>query len=89
MIRLRIQRGSQCKYVFLIFRGPLRVWLKNENLPGLAMTRSVGDSIAASVGVTWEPEFLEYELDSKDKIVVIATDGVWEFLESVDVLGFY
>ena len=53
------------------------------------MTRSVGDSIAASVGVTWEPEFLEYELDSKDKIVVIATDGVWEFLESVDVLGFY
>lgn len=23
--------------------GPLRVWLKNEDIPGLAMTRSFGD----------------------------------------------
>jgi hypothetical protein len=26
--------------------GPLRVWLKNENYPGLAMTRSMGDAVA-------------------------------------------
>lgn len=36
--------------------GPLRVWLKNENIPGLAMSRSIGDDVATSVGVTWEPE---------------------------------
>lgn len=35
--------------------GPLRVWLKNEDIPGLAMTRSFGDKVAASVGVTAEP----------------------------------
>lgn len=38
------------------FQGPHRVWLKNENLPGLAMSRSFGDNIAKRVGVTWEPE---------------------------------
>lgn len=26
--------------------GPSRVWLKNENVPGLAMARSFGDYIA-------------------------------------------
>lgn len=36
--------------------GPMRVWLKKENIPGLAMSRSIGDNVATSVGVTWEPE---------------------------------
>jgi len=30
----------------------LRVWVKGENVPGLAMTRSMGDMVAASVGVS-------------------------------------
>lgn len=33
----------------------MRVWLKNENMPGLAMSRSMGDKVAASVGVSHEP----------------------------------
>jgi hypothetical protein len=37
------------------FVGPLRVWLKSEDIPGLAMTRSFGDQVAASVGVVAEP----------------------------------
>ena len=32
--------------------GPLRVWTKVDMSPGLAMTRSMGDSIASSVGVS-------------------------------------
>jgi len=36
--------------------GPQRVWLPNEELPGLAMSRSMGDKVAHSVGVTAEPE---------------------------------
>lgn len=35
--------------------GPNRVWVKNESFPGLAMSRSIGDHIASSVGVTCEP----------------------------------
>ena len=36
--------------------GPARVWLKDENIPGLAMSRSIGDNVASSVGVIPEPE---------------------------------
>ena len=35
--------------------GPYRVWLKNENFPGLAMSRSIGDFVAGSVGCICEP----------------------------------
>ena len=36
--------------------GPARVWLKTEQYPGLAMSRSIGDACAHSVGVTHIPE---------------------------------
>jgi serine/threonine protein phosphatase PrpC len=65
--------------------GPLRVWLKSEDVPGLAMTRSFGDTVAHSVGCNAEPELDEYTLTREDKVVVIASDGVWEFLENIDV----
>jgi serine/threonine protein phosphatase PrpC len=35
--------------------GPARVWLKNDAIPGLAMARSVGDTIATQAGVIHDP----------------------------------
>ena len=29
--------------------------MPNSELPGIAMSRSIGDQLAKSVGVTWEP----------------------------------
>lgn len=46
------------------------------------MSRSLGDSVAHTVGVTCEPEISELVLNSLDKIIVIASDGVWEFLSN-------
>lgn len=62
--------------------GPARVWLKDVNVPGLAMSRSIGDLVAASVGVIPEPEFFELVLNESDKFMVIASDGVWEFIDN-------
>ena len=49
------------------------------------MTRSFGDSVAHSVGCNAEPEMSEYVFTKEDKVIVIASDGVWEFLENIDV----
>lgn len=35
--------------------GPKRVWLAKEDVPGLAMSRSIGDYVAQTVGVIAEP----------------------------------
>ena len=42
--------------------GPARVYLKFEEYPGLAMSRSIGDMIAHSVGVSSEPGKIIYFL---------------------------
>ena len=62
--------------------GPPRVWLKYEDVPGLAMSRSFGDEVAASVGTISEPEIEEYEITEDDKFIIIASDGIWEFISS-------
>lgn len=62
--------------------GPMRVWLKHEDTPGLAMSRSFGDSMACRAGVHAVPEVKTFELSTDDKIIVLASDGVWEFLEN-------
>jgi hypothetical protein len=46
------------------------------------MSRSLGDQVAHSVGVSSVPEVTEYIMTVEDKFAVIATDGVWEFLSS-------
>jgi serine/threonine protein phosphatase PrpC len=68
--------------------GPQRVWLKNEDIPGLAMTRSFGDAVSLLAGVTAEPEIKEYELKKEDKMIVIASDGVWEFMSNEHVRNY-
>lgn len=40
--------------------GPARVYLKFEEYPGLAMSRSIGDMVAHSVGVSSEPGKIIY-----------------------------
>ena len=69
------------------FIGPERVWLKDEDVPGLAMSRSFGDEIAHTVGVITEPEIKEYLFLEEDKFIIIASDGLWEFISSDECIG--
>jgi serine/threonine protein phosphatase PrpC len=67
--------------------GPPRVWLGHMDVPGLAMSRSLGDVVAHSAGVTSEPEFTEFELNpDTDKFLVVATDGLWEFINNQETV---
>ena len=63
--------------------GPCRVWYQNrgETL-GLAMSRSIGDSVVHRCGVSSEPETFEHIVDSTDEFLIIATDGVWDVLDN-------
>lgn len=67
--------------------GPPRVWLGHMDVPGLAMSRSLGDAVAHSVGVSSEPEVFEYVLDARKEVfMVLATDGLWEFCSDGEVV---
>ena len=65
---------------------PPRVWSPHGDYPGTAFTRSIGDAIAEELGVTAEPENLARDLTPEDKIIVLASDGVFEFLTNQSVI---
>ena len=65
--------------------GPKRIWLPDSKTPGLAMTRSLGDAIAHSIGGSCEAELKVTQLTSKDYFVILASDGVWEFMSNEEV----
>eukprot|EP00347_Sterkiella_histriomuscorum_P014924 403358988 len=70
--------------------GPLRVWLKNRDFPGLAMTRSIGDRIAHSVGVISIPDVTIYKMNREafEYVLVSATDGIWDVITPEKVKQF-
>ncbi|KAG8459087.1 hypothetical protein KFE25_002494 [Diacronema lutheri] len=63
-----------------------RVWLRDEETPGIAMSRSFGDDLAATVGIVAEPEVQFFELSDDLAFVLIASDGVWEFMSDQEVV---
>ena len=70
--------------------GPPRVWLQYAWIPGLAMSRALGDKIAHTVGVISEPGISVLDLFPADKFIILASDGVWEFIssqEAVEMIG--
>lgn len=64
--------------------GPNRVWLAEVDVPGLAMSRSIGDEVSQSVGVISVPEVKEHSITKEDMFIVLASDGVWEFIQNED-----
>ena len=67
--------------------GPFRVWAKNKDYPGLAMSRSIGDFNGKSVGLIPDPEIIECTLSVYSKYIIICSDGVWEFLSNDDAMN--
>jgi serine/threonine protein phosphatase PrpC len=65
--------------------GPMRVWLRDQEAPGLAMSRSLGDQLAHSLGVSSDPEVMRFKLTQDEKFIIIASDGVWEFISNQEI----
>lgn len=57
-----------------------RIYAKNGRYPGLNMSRCLGDLLGHSdAGVSCIPEVVEYEIQDDDHILMLCSDGVWEF----------
>eukprot|EP00439_Symbiodinium_sp_Y106_P042247 s2100_g5.t1 len=65
---------------------PHRIFAKNKEVPGLAMSRSIGDLSGHSVGVIHQPSLKLLEFQKED-LLLCCSDGVWEFLSDADAIG--
>lgn len=67
--------------------GPSRVWTDRTcQKPGLAVSRSIGDFVGGSVGVCAEAVVTERKLTAADRALIVASDGVWEFVSNVEAV---
>jgi len=67
--------------------GPPRVWLDKKNIPGLAMSRSIGDFAVTPIGVVSTPDVREELLDdASDCMLVLATDGLWDHMNNAEAV---
>ncbi|KAL7542740.1 hypothetical protein ACHAXR_012022 [Thalassiosira sp. AJA248-18] len=71
---------------------PPRIWAQDGHYPGTAFTRSIGDSVAEKFGVFAEPELLTLPITSSERVLVVASDGVFDVMsnqEAVDIAFRY
>ncbi|KAE8685646.1 putative protein phosphatase 2C 33 [Hibiscus syriacus] len=86
-------RIQQCKgRVFALQDEPevARVWLPNNDSPGLAMARAFGDFCLKDFGLISVPDVFYRRLTERDEFVILATDGVWDVLsnkEAIDIVA--
>lgn len=64
------------------------VWAPPHFRYGLQMTRAVGDCDHSEYGVIAFPEVTYTRLGPEDDFIVLASDGVWDFLTSQQVCDF-
>nr|XP_004249617.3 probable protein phosphatase 2C 65 [Solanum lycopersicum] len=63
-----------------------RVWMPDEDCPGLAMARAFGDFCLKDYGLISVPEVYYRKLTENDEFVVLATDGIWDVLTNDEVI---
>ncbi|GAV76897.1 PP2C domain-containing protein [Cephalotus follicularis] len=84
------ERIRNCKgRVFSLDEEPdvLRIWMPEENYPGLAMSRAFADFCLKDYGLISIPEVSYRKLTSNDEFVVLATDGIWDVLTDSEVIS--
>ncbi|XP_021898853.1 probable protein phosphatase 2C 34 isoform X2 [Carica papaya] len=66
--------------------GVHRLWLPDEESPGLAMSRAFGDYCVKGYGLISEPLVTQRHITSRDQFVVLATDGVWDVVSNQEAI---
>ncbi|KAL3531632.1 hypothetical protein ACH5RR_005153 [Cinchona calisaya] len=88
-LRSEFERIRSCQGRVMAMDGEpnvYRVWMPDEDCPGLAMARAFGDFCLKDFGLISTPEVYYRKLTEKDEFVVLATDGIWDVLSNNEVI---
>ncbi|XP_020219261.1 probable protein phosphatase 2C 65 [Cajanus cajan] len=64
-----------------------RIWMPDDDCPGLAMSRAFGDFCLKDYGLISVPDVFYRKITPQDQFVVLATDGIWDVLTNSEVIN--
>lgn len=67
---------------------PYLVYAPHSNIPGIKLTRSIGDLIGENIGIISEPYQFKYSLGAEDEFVILGSAGIWEVMKNEEVVNF-
>jgi protein phosphatase 2C family protein 2/3 len=70
---------------------PARLFEQQDNQrlgPGLAISRAIGDLNAMCCGLVATPDIFHHSVNSDDRFLILASDGVWEFISAQEAVEF-
>eukprot|EP01126_Amoeba_proteus_P063581 TRINITY_DN8776_c0_g1_i1.p2 TRINITY_DN8776_c0_g1~~TRINITY_DN8776_c0_g1_i1.p2 ORF type:complete len:144 (+),score=35.20 TRINITY_DN8776_c0_g1_i1:622-1053(+) len=82
----RLKQLSTCSVSndgYLVAKGPT---ISVHECHKLQMTRALGHKIFSNHGVLSLPEVSRHMIEEDDHFLLIASDGLWDFLESEEIL---
>lgn len=65
--------------------GPPRVWHSTQEMPGIMVSRSIGDVFAHGFGVSALPDVYRKQVESSDRYIILGSDGLWDVFTPKDV----
>ena len=68
--------------------GPYYIWKNYSSIPGLIVSRSIGNIIVEDIGVVPEPHLYQQTLTFGDEFLVLASEGVWAVMNNADVINY-
>ncbi|CAL1397303.1 unnamed protein product [Linum trigynum] len=66
--------------------GVYRVWRPSGKTPGLAISRAFGDYSIKEYGLISVPEVTQLSVTSRDRFVILASDGVWDVVSNQEAV---
>eukprot|EP00347_Sterkiella_histriomuscorum_P020447 403337771 len=72
------------------YQGAHRVWIQYKDFPGLAMSRSIGDKLAHTVGVIPTPDVTIQKINREyyEYVIVSASYGIWDAMKTKEVRDY-
>ena len=64
--------------------GPIRIFKKGKNLPGICPSRTIGDHYASRIGCISEPEVHYKRIKENDVVMILASDGLWDVVNNTE-----
>ena len=64
-----------------------RVWVKDKQYPGLALSRSIGDLAGKKIGIISVPTFITKKIDNRSKFIILGSDGFWDVMGMSEIIN--